>query len=171
MKYLDITYPDINNGLGCRVTIWVSGCLNHCPFCHNQFTWDKDSGKNFDYEKTIKEVSDILEKPYISGWTLSGGEPLDLRDEEKLPVILNIVKILKEKHPNKNLWVYSGFTLDELLENDIARTILSYTDVLVDGRYVHELRNTSLEFRGSSNQIIWKNVNGKFEKFTELMKK
>lgn len=172
MKYLDITYPDINNGLGCRVTLWVSGCSNHCPGCQNQFTWDKNAGTKFDYSDVVERVSGILDKPYIAGWTLSGGEPLDLRDEEKLPIILNLVKILKEKYPEKNLWVYSGFTLSELQENPIAKEILRYVDVLVDGRFILELRNTSLEFRGSSNQVIWRNTgNGEFVKYTEIMKR
>ena len=169
MNYQKITSPDINNGLGCRVTLWVSGCPNHCPGCHNFETWDKLSGKRFD-DHTFSLLFDELDKPYIQGLTISGGEPLDLSDPEKLVEILNIVKKFRDRFGNtKDIWIYSGFLLEDLMENTLVREILKDIDYLVDGKFKIENRNISLSFRGSTNQIIYKkNSSNVFEPDEEL---
>lgn len=171
MKYCNITYPDINNGLGCRVTLWVSGCPHHCPGCHNSMSWDKSVGKIYNEIETFDQIKTYLDKEYIKGLTLSGGESLDLTDREKLITILGIVKKVREIYGNtKDIWAYSGYTLAELKEDSLASEILKEIDVLVDGRFILEQRNVSLPFRGSENQRIYKkNKNGGFELYTDLI--
>lgn len=151
-----ITQPDINNGLGCRVTLWVSGCPNHCPGCHNPETWDKLAGKKFD-EEAKNKLLEYLSKPYIKGLTISGGEPLDFRDSDKCGVLLDIVKTVKTFMPDKDIWAFSGFTLRELLSHPSTQSILEYVDTLVDGRFEQDQADKSLAFRGSKNQKIYHN--------------
>jgi anaerobic ribonucleoside-triphosphate reductase activating protein len=151
-----ITQPDINNGLGCRVTLWVTGCPNHCPGCHNPETWDKLAGKVFN-EKAKSELLELLKKPYIKGLTLSGGEPMDFNDSDKCSVLLDLAKTVKTELPEKDIWVFSGFTLRELLSHPSTSIILDYVDNLVDGRFEQNLADKSLAFRGSKNQKIYHN--------------
>lgn len=150
MNYLDITYPDVNNGRGCRVTLWVAGCPHHCPHCHNPESWDNNNGKLFD-EKVFHELIEILKLDYISGLTLSGGDPLDILNAGQ---VLAIMKAVKTHVPNKDIWLYTGHVWEWLVERPTFKELLQYVDVLVDGPYKHELRDTSLAFRGSSNQRI-----------------
>lgn len=156
MRFWSISYPDLNNGLGCRVTLWVAGCSHHCKGCHNKQTWDFESGRLF--TKTDKDnLFEALSKPYIKGITLSGGDPMDSFYE-----ILELVKEIKEKFPLKDVWLYTGYTLKEI-EDSFRGEIIPYVDYLVDGRFEIDKRDVSLKFRGSSNQIIWvKNEEGKF---------
>lgn len=158
MRFWSISYPDLNNGLGCRVTLWVAGCSHHCKGCQNRQTWDFESGRLF--TKTDKDnLFKVLEKPYIKGITLSGGDPMD-----NFKDILDLSKEIKEKYPTKDIWLYTGYTLDEL-KNSFRKDILPLVDVIVDGRFELDKRDVSLKFRGSSNQIIWeKNENGNFKK-------
>ena len=169
MNYQKITYPDINNGKGCRVTLWVSGCPNCCPGCHNSGTWGRLSGQEFN-DEAFSELFSYIEKPYITGLTLSGGEPLDITDPEKLVVILNLVKKFRDRFSDtKDIWIFSGNQLEDLLDNVVAKEILSYSDYLVDGRFIESKKDKSLAFRGSSNQIIYKkNEFGIFEPDEEL---
>lgn len=150
MKILDITYPDINNGLGCRVTLWISGCSHHCKGCQNEFSWNYHVGEVFD-DNTYKKIYDALSKDYISGLTLSGGDPLD-QPESVLDEILELVKRVKLDFPTKNIWVYTGCTYSELKGTQLE--ILKYCDVLVDGRFEIEKRDITIAFRGSTNQHI-----------------
>ena len=153
MNISGISYPDINNGLGCRVTLWVSGCNHQCGGCHNQNTWDKDSGRVFsDEDKEI--IFRVLSKPYIKGLTLSGGDPLGFYFKE----VLKLCETVKERFPDKDIWCYTGYTLKEIKEC-YRKEILPYIDVLVDGRYIEDKRDTTLSFRGSKNQIIWEKDN------------
>ena len=156
MRFWSISYPDLNNGLGCRVTLWVAGCSHHCKGCHNKQTWDFESGRLF--TKTDKDnLFEALSKPYIKGITLSGGDPMDSFYE-----ILELVKEIKEKFPLKDVWLYTGYTLKEI-EDSFRGEIIPYVDYLVDGRFEIDKRDVSLKFRGSSNQIIWvTNEEGKF---------
>lgn len=155
MKYQKITCPDINAGLGFRVTLWISGCQHHCKFCHNPETWDFNSGEEFT-EETENELISYLKKPYIKGLTLSGGDPVFSTDE-----LVPVVKRLKDLFPDKDIWLFTGFTLDELGDNKL----LPYVDYVVDGKYRHQERDISLAFRGSTNQVIWeKNSDGVFIK-------
>ena len=150
MNYIKVTKNDIANGIGVGCVLWVSGCDIHCKNCHNQSTWDFNSGQLFT-EDTMQEILLTLTKPYISRFTLSGGHPLDPRNA---PEILKIVKRVKMVFPNKDIWIYSGYEWENIIKDETLREILKYTDVLVDGAYVDELRDISLAFRGSSNQRI-----------------
>lgn len=151
MNIENITYPDVNNGLGCRVTLWVSGCIHHCNGCHNPQTWNFNHGILFGKEQKEK-LFEILALPYIKGITLSGGDPLCSYDD-----CFNLVKEISEKFPNKDIWLYTGYTLDEIY-NLGKDEILSYIDVLVDGKFDSTKMDRSLAFRGSTNQKIW-NIN------------
>lgn len=160
MNYIKISKCDIANGTGIRVVFWASGCSLHCKGCHNPETWDFNSGKPFD-DNAKQELFDALNKPWIKGITLSGGHPLEY---ENLPDIYNIVKDVKEKFPNKDVWLYTGYTLsindfdtsvDICWDNGLLRNyILAMCDVVVDGPYIEDQRDVSLPFRGSKNQRL-----------------
>ena len=150
MNYEKIDKCSVSNGTGIRTVLWVSGCDIHCRNCHNQQTWDFNSGIPFT-ENTMQELLYDLSKPYIKGLTLSGGHPLD---PHNAPKVLEIVKRVKMVFPNKDIWIYSGYVWEDIIKNETLREILKYTDVLVDGAYIDELRDISLPFRGSSNQRI-----------------
>ena len=150
MNYHNIKTDDMLNGDGLRVTCWVSGCNMGCFNCYNPQTWDFNSGIPFT-DDTMQEILYDLSKPYIKGCTLSGGHPLD---PHNAPEVLKIVKRVKMVFPNKDIWIYSGYVWENIIKDETLREILKYTDVLVDGAYVDELRDISLAFRGSSNQRI-----------------
>ena len=158
MNISGISYPDVNNGLGCRVTLWVSGCSHHCKGCQNKETWDKKSGRVFSKEDKDK-LFEILSKPYIKGLTLSGGDPLDSFDE-----VLQVVKEIRDTFGStKGIWLYTGYTLEQI-NNSEKKEILPYINYLVDGPFELDKRDITLKFRGSTNQIIWEKKDGKFEK-------
>ena len=150
MNYHNIKTDDMLNGDGLRVTCWISGCNIGCFNCYNPQTWDFNSGIPFT-DDTMQEILYDLSKPYIKGLTLSGGHPLD---PHNAPKVLEIVKRVKMVFPNKDIWIYSGYVWEDIIKDETLREILKYTDVLVDGAYVDELRDISLAFRGSSNQRI-----------------
>jgi anaerobic ribonucleoside-triphosphate reductase activating protein len=150
MKYSEITYPDVNNGEGCRVTLFVSGCSHCCKGCHNPETWNFDFGKDFN-DDVKNRLFEIVSKPYIKGLTLSGGDPLDSYDD-----VLNLVKEFRKHFGElKDIWLYTGYMIDDLLDLN-KEEILDYIDVLVDGKYDESQRDVSLPFRGSKNQRIIK---------------
>ena len=147
MRFHGISSPDINNGTGCRVTLWVAGCSHHCKGCQNQVTWDFNGGKVFtDTDK--KELFERLSKPYIQGITLSGGDPLDSYHD-----VFDLAKEIKEKFPSKDIWLFTGYTIQQI-KNSYRKYILDYIDVIVDGEYKEEQRDITLKFRGSKNQNI-----------------
>ena len=150
MNYEKIDKCSVSNGLGVRTVLWISGCNIHCKNCHNQSTWDFNSGIPFT-DDTMQEILYDLSKPYIKGLTLSGGHPLD---PINAPEVLKIVKRVKMVFPNKDIWIYTGYVWEDIIKNDTLKEILKRTDVLVDGAYIDELRDISLPFRGSSNQRI-----------------
>lgn len=143
-------------GPGVRVSLFVSGCNHHCKGCFNECAWDFNYGNKFT-EETEKQVMKDLEKDYITGLTLLGGEPLEYENQKGL---LPLVKKVKEKFPNKSIWCYTGFDF----ENDVmgkmkekweeTDELLSYIDVVVDGKFEEDKKNIKLKFRGSSNQRI-----------------
>ena len=146
MRYHNITKDDMLNGDGLRVVLWVSGCSHCCEDCQNPLTWDPNGGLPID-EAAKEEVFAELEKNYISGITLSGGDPLYPGNRMD---IRNLVKEIREKYPKKTIWMYTGY------EWEIVRSfdILKYVDVLVDGEYEKDKRDTQLHWRGSSNQRV-----------------
>ena len=158
MKVLNITYPDVNNGLGCRATLWVAGCSHHCKGCHNKETWSFDYGKEFD-EEYKQKLFDIISLPYIKGLTLSGGDPLDSYDD-----VLSLLEDFYDKFgETKDVWLYTGYTMEELVANGWKK-ILNYVNYVVDGRYEEDKRDVSLAFRGSKNQTIYEKCGVNFIK-------
>lgn len=151
MNYHDITKEDMNNGDGIRVVLWVAGCDHHCKGCQNKQTWDYNSGIEFD-DEAKKELIEALSKPYIKGLTLSGGDPLCAADNNFFFFLCD----LKRQFPDKDIWLYSGYTIEEILkDNDVLKSnILLLCDVLVDGRYIEKKRDITLKWRGSSNQRV-----------------
>ena len=150
MNYHDIKKCDMLNGDGIRVSLWVSGCEHNCNQCQNPQTWDINSGVSFDIEAK-KELFEALDKPYISGITLSGGDPLH---ENNLDEVLNLVNKIRLSLPEKTIWLYTGYTIEECFAHSVRKEIVSQCDVLVDGRYVNSLRDITLKWRGSSNQRV-----------------
>lgn len=155
MNVLTLTSPDIENGLGCRVTIWVAGCNRHCSGCHNPHTWDYNQGESLLSEKVLDKIFSEVDFDYIQGITISGGDPLDQKDSS-LNDLLTFIKMFKEKYPKKDIWIYSGGIYEELIKNTIIKDILSYCDILVDGPFIQDLKQLDLPFRGSTNQRIIK---------------
>jgi anaerobic ribonucleoside-triphosphate reductase activating protein len=137
------------NGTGIRVVLWVAGCPHHCKGCQNPITWDADGGIPFDQD-AVDELFEELKKDYCCGVTFSGGDPLS---ENNVLTVINLAKEIKDKFPTKNIWLYTGYTWEEIYYREIAR-ILLYIDVLVDGPYIEEQRDISLQWRGSKNQRI-----------------
>ena len=150
MNYTTIYDADTTNGTGVRVVFWTSGCSHHCKECHNPQTWDPENGEKYTKEVEDKIIS-LLDKPYIRGITLSGGDPLY---EGNLKDINSLVKRIKNELPNKDIWIYSGFTWEEIQSDERRREIVNRCDILVDGRFVIEKKNLKLKWRGSSNQNV-----------------
>ena len=156
MYYGEIKKCEIANGEGVRVSLCVAGCTHHCPGCFNQDTWDFGYGKEYT-EETEQEILDALSPGYINGLSLLGGEPFEPQNQE---VLVKLLKEVRERYPEKNVWCYSGYLFDrELLSESRARCgytdeMLSMIDVLVDGRFVEAKKDIRLVFRGSSNQRI-----------------
>ena len=156
MHYGEIKNCDIANGIGVRVTLFVSGCTNHCKNCFQPQTWDFSYGEPF-----TKETEDLLLRllspSYIHGLTVLGGEPFEPSNQRALYPFLQKVRA---QLPQKTIWMFSGFTYEELCRAgshpncEVTESILDLADVLVDGRYEETLRDLSLQFRGSSNQRI-----------------
>ncbi len=156
MHYGEIKNCDIANGIGVRITLFVSGCTNRCKNCFQPQTWDFNFGNEFTKEVEDK-ILDMMEPDYIDGITILGGEPMEPLNQPSLyPFLVRV----KERFPNKSVWIFSGFTLEELLDEkayphtDVTEKILDITDVLVDGRFKEELKDITLRFRGSSNQRL-----------------
>ena len=157
MYYGNLKKCDIANGVGVRVTLFVSGCTNHCPDCFQPQTWDFHYGKPFT-DDTRAEIFAELDKPYINGLTVLGGEPFEPENQRDL---LPLLQEVRRRYPDKSIWCFTGFRLeDELLQDgsyprcEVTDEMLSLLDVLVDGRFVEELKDLTLRFRGSSNQRL-----------------
>ena len=157
MYYGNLKKCDIANGVGVRVTLFVSGCTNHCPDCFQPQTWDFDYGKPFT-DETKAAIFAELDKPFVNGLTVLGGEPFEPRNQREL---LPLLREVREKYPDKTIWCFTGFRLDDELLRDGSYPRCEATDgmlacinVLVDGRFVKELKDISLQFRGSRNQRV-----------------
>lgn len=146
MNYGKIKPVDVANGEGIRVSLFVSGCPHHCKGCFNPELWNHRAGQEFTND-TMVEIIDLCYKPYISGLSLLGGEPLAPENIENTTYLCHA---FKRYYPNKTIWCYTGYEW----ENIKHLHILKYIDVLVDGQFVEELKNPRLKFRGSSNQRI-----------------
>lgn len=155
MNYGEIKFYDIANGVGVRTSLFVSGCRNHCEDCFNRETWAFDFGTPYTKE-TEDKIIESLKPDYIAGLSVLGGEPFE---KENQPEVLNLIKRVKKELPKKSVWIYSGFTFEEILQGsrasgETANEILKCVDVLVDGRFDKTKKNITLKFRGSENQRI-----------------
>ena len=154
MNYADIKYPDIQDGEGIRVALYVSGCHFHCKECHNKEDWDFNYGKKFT-DETIEYIMDILRKPYVNGLSLLGGEPLEPINQNG---ILPLVKKAKEEFPEKDIWCWTGYNFDSdilnnmYVKNEVTKELLKYIDIIVDGQFEIDNKLEDLAFRGSTNQ-------------------
>lgn len=156
MNYATIKWADVANGPGVRVSLFVSGCTHRCPGCFNEEAWDFGYGQTFTSEEEDKIVA-ALAPAHMKGLSLLGGEPFEPDNQRAL---LPLLRRVKAAYPNKEIWCYSGYTLDKELWKDsrarceVTDEMLSYIDILVDGRFEQEKKDLSLRFRGSSNQRI-----------------
>ncbi len=150
MKYHNITHDDMLNGEGLRVVLWLSGCDHLCEGCQNPFTANYDGGLDFD-DKAKDEIFKALDKDYISGLTLSGGDPLY---HKNLDSLLPFIEEVKTKYPNKNIWLYTGHAFEEIIKKDILKNYINYIDVLVDGKFVKKLLDINYKWAGSTNQKV-----------------
>lgn len=154
MHYADIKQVDVANGPGVRVSLFVSGCTHCCKNCFNPETWDFQYGKVFT-EHTIDAIISYLSPDHIKGLTLLGGDPMEPENQEGL---LPLLRAVKERVPDKDIWCFTGYTFDEDIlgkmwtECPFTQEFMSYIDVLVDGEYIEEQKSLSLRFKGSANQ-------------------
>lgn len=156
MNYCSIKNCDIANGTGVRVTLFVSGCRNHCKGCFQPETWDFSYGESFT-EETENEIISLLAPSYINGLTLLGGEPFE---EENQRALLPLLRRVKNAYPEKNIWAFTGYTFENIISDgmrphcEATQEFLQYIDILVDGRFEESQKDITLKFRGSRNQRI-----------------
>lgn len=154
MNYADIKEVDIQDGEGIRVSLYVSGCHFRCKGCHNKETWDFNYGKEFT-DETIEKIINLLDKNYITGLSILGGEPLEPVNQKGL---VKLVKNVKEKFPNKTIWCWTGYDFEKDIfgkmykEFSFTRELLENIDIIVDGQFEEENKLVDLKFRGSTNQ-------------------
>lgn len=156
MNYGNIKECDIANGPGVRVSLFVSGCRHHCKGCFNEETWDFQYGNPYT-EETEETIINLLKAGYIQGLSLLGGEPFEPENQKEL---VKLLRRVREAYPKKDIWCYSGYLYDVdmvpggRVYTDVTEEMLSYLDVLVDGRFVEAQKDVTLHFRGSRNQRI-----------------
>ncbi len=156
MNYGVIKKTDISNGFGVRVALFVSGCTHHCKGCFNEETWDFSYGQLFT-EKTEDEILKALEPNYIRGFSLLGGEPFEKQNQK---VLMPFLRRIKNTYPNKDIWCYTGYIYEtDLLtesraKGEFTQEMLECIDVLVDGEFMEDQKDISLQFKGSGNQRI-----------------
>lgn len=154
MNIAQIKNLDIANGPGCRVSVFVSGCTRMCKGCFNSVAWDFEYGEKFT-DETIQQVINLMLNPRISGLSVLGGEPFEPGNQSE---VLRLLRSVKQSVPDKTVWCFTGYTLEQLLSADnkmtSAREILELVDVLVDGPFILEKKNLALKFRGSTNQRL-----------------
>lgn len=154
MNFATIKYHDISNGPGVRVSLYVSGCRNHCKGCFNPETWDFNYGQPFTQEVGDK-IIEAMKPDYIKGFTLLGGDPFE---PENAAVLAPFMKRLRKAYPHKSFWCFTGYDFErdlltgKLGDGDTVMEILNTLDVLVDGRFIEEKKDLTLRFKGSSNQ-------------------
>lgn len=165
MNISGINYESIYDGEGVRTVVYVSGCSHKCPNCHNPETHDINYGVKFTDDLLNEIMDNIKKRPFVSGITLSGGDPLH---NNNIFEVLNLIKKLKVKFPNKNIWLYTGYKWENIMHPvvtddfnlerdqiiDCRKNIVELCDVVVDGRYIDNLRDVTLKFKGSSNQRL-----------------
>ena len=154
MNYADIKTVDVQDGTGVRVSLYVSGCHFHCKGCHNKEAWDFNFGKEYT-EETEKYILDLLNRDYIAGLSILGGEPLEPSNQK---VLADLVEKVKQRYPNKTIWCYTGYDFEKTVlgemykKFDYTPKFLKNIDVIVDGEFIEEKKLVDLRFRGSTNQ-------------------
>lgn len=146
MRYHNITKDDMLNGEGLRAVLWVAGCSHNCKECHNPDTWDIRGGIPFD-KAAREELFELLERPYISGVTLSGGDPLHPQNREEIGIL---VSEICSRYPNKTIWLYTGYCWEAICDLPFMKKV----DVVVDGEFVEALKDNKLHWKGSANQRV-----------------
>ena len=146
MNYATIKPVDIANGVGVRVSLFVSGCTHHCKGCFNAEAWDFNFGEPFT-KQTEDQIISLLDRPWIDGLSLLGGEPFEPEHQE---VLLGLLERVHKELPTKTVWAYSGYTFEQIQDSPL----LDYVDILVDGEFMEDKKNISLQFRGSENQRV-----------------
>lgn len=149
MKYSAIYDCDLANGLGWRISLFVSGCRLHCKGCFNSKSWDFDFGKEYTKD-TEDRIIELLSRPYIKGLSLLGGNPTETENE---PDLIRLCERVNKELPDKDIWMWTGHTMEELIERNDK--LVPLCDVIIEGRFVEELRDVTLPWRGSSNQRIF----------------
>ena len=152
MNYTALRKADISNGLGFRCTLWVSGCLRKCPGCFNPEAQDPEFGKTFDDEAKSRIFRE-LENPTCDGLSLMGGEPMSVCSDNRKQII-ELCREVKERFPEKDIWMWSGYLYEEISEDPDMMDVLDYIDVLVDGPYEEMRKDLACPFRGSNNQRV-----------------
>ncbi len=150
MRYHNISKDDFLNGDGIRAVLFVSGCTHHCKECHNPITWEKDGGVVFD-DAAKAELFEYLKKPYVTGITFSGGDPLAIYNREE---VLSLIKEVKEAFPDKTVWVYTGWTKEELIDQGFWDKLAPNIDVIVEGKFEIDKKQVSYRWAGSTNQRV-----------------
>lgn len=170
MRYALMRKMDISNGTFVGVSLFVQGCPFHCKGCFNQDTWNFDGGHEWT-EDTKETFLSLVNKPYVKRISILGGEPLATQN---LPDVVDLMKEVKARFPDKDIWVYTGRTMGSLqmptrnIEQTYLQRVLEYADVIVDGPFIESKKDITLKFRGSSNQNIWvKNDDGEWVNTTE----
>ena len=149
MHYGKIKKTDIANGPGVRVSLFVSGCRNHCKGCFQPETWSFNYGQEYDGVNTVNEIIEALSPEYISGLSILGGDPIE---RENISEVVTLCYLVKRLYPDKTIWLYTGYKYEDIAE--MYPNILEVIDVMVDGPFIEDLKDISLVFRGSSNQRI-----------------
>ncbi|MBO6109207.1 MAG: anaerobic ribonucleoside-triphosphate reductase activating protein [Eubacterium sp.] len=155
MNYADIKQYDVANGIGVRVSLFVSGCTHGCEGCFNREAWDFNYGKPFT-DDDIDRIIEYLKPGYVAGLSLLGGEPMEPQNQKG---ILPLLRKVHDTYPEKNIWMYSGYLYEDIMgrmceESEISKEIMSYIDILVDGEFILARKNLKVNFRGSDNQRI-----------------
>lgn len=151
MNIAGINYESINDGEGVRTVIYVSGCSHKCPKCHNPQTHNINYGIKFTNELQNEIIDNIKKRPFITGVTLSGGDPLH---DNNIVDVFNLIIKIKNNFPDKSIWLYTGYQFEDIVNMPSRKKIIEQCDVVVDGRYIDKLRNITLKWRGSSNQRV-----------------
>ena len=150
MNFHNITHDDMNNGDGLRVVLWVAGCDHHCKDCQNPVTWNPDDGVPFTLADK-EEIFAALALDYIAGITFSGGDPLHPANRRD---VRELMEEVKTRFPDKTIWVYTGYTWEEILQDSELAGMMTPVDILVDGRFVTELKDVTYPWAGSTNQKV-----------------
>lgn len=150
MNFHNITHDDMSNGDGLRVVLWVAGCNHHCRGCQNPVTWNPADGLPFSL-RDKEEIYNELRKDYISGITFSGGDPLHPANRVD---VADLMKSIKTDFPDKTIWVYTGYTWAEVQADSVLHSMMEYVDVLVDGKFMTEMKDVTYPWAGSTNQKV-----------------